>query len=102
MGEGGVKNCPKLRDVIYGRPLCCFKSVTHSPSNRFVSLSSAFREARVHVTIGDIYSIEEPDMSVEDKFKFVHDVLAPEMYQVSPCTIVKFLVRKLAKLPVRN
>ena len=21
MGGGGVKNCPKLRDVIYGRPL---------------------------------------------------------------------------------
>ncbi len=55
------------------------------------SLSSAFRQARIHVTTGDIFSIEEPDMSVEDKFKFVHDVLAPEMYQVK-ATIINHLL----------
>ena len=25
MGRGGVKNCPKLRDVIYGRPQSSLK-----------------------------------------------------------------------------
>lgn len=47
-----------------------------------ITFFSAMKEARMHLVIGDVISLEE-ELTSEQKFAFVHDTLSPLMYQVT-------------------
>ena len=42
----------------------------------------ALKNARMHLYIGDIISIQQ-QLTFEEKSKFIHETLAPELYKVS-------------------